>query len=119
VNKRENVKHLGILAILLLLPCVIGGLRTSPGSATGLLSGRQVVTLAEYEQLWNGMSYVLARSIIGEPGEELSRVHFDGAQGVMEPVDTVMYSWRNGDGSNMNAMFQNDRLIQKAQFGLK
>jgi len=36
---------------------------------------------------------------------------------------TVMYSWKNRDGSNMNAMFQGggpakSRLITKAQFGL-
>jgi hypothetical protein len=30
-----------------------------------------------------------------------------------------MYAWQNADGSNMNAMFQNDRLISKAQFGLR
>ena len=30
-----------------------------------------------------------------------------------------MYSWQNGNGSNMNAMFQGDRLVNKAQFGLR
>ena len=30
-----------------------------------------------------------------------------------------MYMWQNSDGSNMNAMFQNDKLVNKAQFGLK
>ena len=29
-----------------------------------------------------------------------------------------MYSWKNANGSNMNAMFQDGRLISKAQFGL-
>jgi hypothetical protein len=30
-----------------------------------------------------------------------------------------MYSWKNADGSNMSAMFQNGQLIAKAQFGLR
>jgi hypothetical protein len=30
-----------------------------------------------------------------------------------------MYSWTNSDGSNMNVMLQNDRVVSKAQFGLK
>jgi TM2 domain-containing membrane protein YozV len=31
---------------------------------------------------------------------------------------TIMYSWKNPDGSNMSAMFQNGELVSKAQFGL-
>ena len=57
--------------------------------------------------------------IIGVDGEELSSSRTEGVPGVMESVTTVMYSWVNRDGSNMNAMFQNDKLVQKAQFGLK
>jgi hypothetical protein len=29
-----------------------------------------------------------------------------------------MYSWKNRNGSNMNAMFQDGELVTKAQFGL-
>jgi len=58
------------------------------------------------------MSYSEVRRIIGAPGEEVSRSDLAG-------LTTVMYSWINSNGSNMNAMFQNDELIQKAQFGLR
>jgi type II secretory pathway pseudopilin PulG len=71
-----------------------------------------VVTKAEYDRLTPGISYSEARSIIGASGEELSRVEIPGA-----PV-TVVYSWQNKDGSNMNATFQDDKLTVKAQFGL-
>lgn len=71
-----------------------------------------VVTRAEYDQVQNGMTYDQAQAIIGEPGHELSRSEF----GQME---TVMYSWSNADGSNMNAMFQDGKLMNKAQFGLR
>ena len=89
------------------------------GPSTSGLFGTTVVTKAEYDQLVNGMSYDEVVRIIGEEGEELSRNHIDGVPGVMESVDTVMYMWKNPFGANMNAMFQNDKLMQKAQFGLK
>lgn len=31
---------------------------------------------------------------------------------------TVMYAWKNRNGSNMSAMFQDGALVSKAQFGL-
>lgn len=33
--------------------------------------------------------------------------------------ETVTYEWTNGDGSRMTAVFTNDRLVTKAQAGLK
>lgn len=71
-----------------------------------------VVTLAEYKQVREGMTYEQVRNIIGAAGEELSRSDLAG-------YTTVMYSWSNPNGSNMNAMFQNGRLVNKAQFGLR
>lgn len=81
--------------------------------------GQQIVTFAKYNQITNGMTYEQVVAIIGKQGEEMSRNHIDGVQGVMASIDTVMYQWMNGNGSNMNAMFQNNKLMQKAQFGLK
>jgi hypothetical protein len=31
----------------------------------------------------------------------------------------VMYEWRLPGGANVNVVFENNRLIQKAQFGLR
>lgn len=81
--------------------------------------GRQNVTFAHYSQIQNGMSYEQVVNIIGMPGEELSQNRMEAIPGVMDAITTVMYQWMNGNGSNMNAMFQNNKLIQKAQFGLK
>ena len=69
------------------------------------------VTISKYNQITEGMSYGEVKSIMGSPGEELSRSNVAG-------YVTVMYAWKNPDGSNMNAMFQNDKLISKAQAGL-
>ena len=77
-----------------------------------------VVTRSEYGQIQNGMTYQQVVEIIGVPGEEVSSNDMPGVPGVMDPIETVMYMWSNPDGSNMNAMFQNDALMQKAQFGL-
>lgn len=71
-----------------------------------------IVTLAEYEQIREGMTYGEVIAVIGSPGEELSRSDMAG-------YVTVMYSWSNANGSNMNAMFQNGRLVTKAQLGLR
>jgi hypothetical protein len=71
-----------------------------------------MVTLSEYERVSNGMTYTEVTAIIGASGQELSRSDIAG-------FSSVMYSWSNANGSNMNAMFQNGRLVNKAQFGLR
>jgi len=77
-----------------------------------------VVTYDEYARIEDGMSYYEVVDIVGAAGKEGVRSHVDG-QGVIPDITTVSYSWQNEDGSNMIAMFQNGRLITKAQAGLK
>lgn len=89
-----------------------GGMDTTGGRAKPSRSRSYTVTRAEFEQLETGMSYQEAVEVIGAEGEEISRSEVMGTK-------TVMYQWTNYDASNMNAMFQNGKLIQKAQFGLK
>jgi len=71
------------------------------------------VTLAQYSRLRTGMTEQEAFAILG-PGTEISRSDVMG-------VTTVMYEWQGRGmlGANMNAMFQNGQLVQKAQFGLE
>ncbi len=70
------------------------------------------VTLAEYEQIRDGMSYAQVTVIIGAAGQEMGRSDLAG-------YTTVIYGWSNPGGSNMNATFQNERLVNKAQSGLR
>ena len=70
------------------------------------------VDMAAYSQLQTGMSYEQAVEILGKPGTELSSNEIGGTR-------TVLYQWDAGFGANMNAMFQDGQLIQKAQFGLR
>jgi hypothetical protein len=69
------------------------------------------ITMEKFKQLQSGMSYQQVVDILGREGEELSRSDLAG-------YTTVMYQWTEGF-SNMNAMFQNNSLVSKAQFGLK
>lgn len=73
------------------------------------------VTKAGFGALKDGMSYEDAVAILGRAGEKMSESELGG-------VRTVMYQWkadRGSLGANMNAMFQDGKLISKAQFGLK
>lgn len=69
------------------------------------------ITGDEYARIREGMTYTEVARIVGDPGEEISSSDIAGYR-------TVMYSWVNFDGSNANAMFQNGRMVTKAQFGL-
>jgi hypothetical protein len=100
---------LGIVVLLLL----------SAGGFGLLFSAGRVVTRAQYERLREGMSYSEAVRVIGRDGEELSSSHFEGVPGIVPNISTQMYMWHTADGSNMNAIFQNDRMVIKAQFGLR
>lgn len=76
-------------------------------------SGSLGVTKAGYEAIQNGMTREQVIAILGESGEELSRAG-DGQ------YETAIYTWKAGFfGANMNVTFQGDRVMAKAQFGLK
>lgn len=71
------------------------------------------VTKQQYNMLKSGASYSQAVAILGCEGEEISSSDMAG-------ITTIMYMWNGASmGANMNAMFQNGRLVNKAQFGLR
>ncbi len=69
------------------------------------------VTKQGYLSLQTGDSYSTVVRKLGCEGEEMSRTEMAG-------FVTVMYMWTGGLMANMNAMFQNNELVSKAQFGL-
>jgi hypothetical protein len=82
----------------------------SKASASNSSAG---VTMANFSQLKTGMTYAQVVKILGKDGEEMSSNEISG-------IKTVMYKWDgNGFAANMNAMFQNGKLMSKAQLGLK
>lgn len=76
------------------------------------------VTRENFLKIKDGMSYAQVVEIIGKEGEVLSETYLAG-------TSTVMYGWKpsNADrqprGANMNVLFQNDKVVSKAQAGLK
>jgi hypothetical protein len=106
----------------LLIP-VLGGKNSSlgvvvPTNAVANIITPQIIDQSKYGNVHEGMSYSEVVSIVGNSGSETSSNHTEGIKGVMESIDTKSYSWQNSDGSNMMVIFQNDKLISKAQFGL-
>jgi hypothetical protein len=75
---------------------------------------KPTITLAEFQQIKNGMTYQEVVKIIGGEGTIQSEAG-DGQYKV------EMYSWEGeGDfGANANVTFQGGKVTAKAQFGLK
>ena len=91
----------------------------SESSTDSNLTGDEpLVTMAEYNAITIGMSYQDVCGIVGGRGKEAGRNKIEGVPGVMESVETIMYEWNN-ELSGMNAIFQNNELTSKAQFGLE
>ncbi len=67
---------------------------------------------SDYLKIKNGMTYGEVVSILGRGGTEGSRVDMEGV-----PV-TVVYTWKKWHGANIVCMFQDGKLITKAQAGL-
>ncbi|MCS4464901.1 hypothetical protein JTT01_15895 [Clostridium botulinum] len=57
-----------------------------------------------------GSTYEDVKNMLGEAKESTSSE--------MGGIKTVIYTWDNGDGSNMNVTFQNNKALAKAQAGL-
>lgn len=87
------------------------GRATAPAAAAPRPAARTGITMAKFNQISEGMTYEQVVAIVGEPGELMSSSDLAG-------IKTVAYSWKNRNGSNMLAMFQNGAMVQKSQFGL-
>lgn len=77
----------------------------------GLKDGNENVTLDKYNQVKEGMSFEEVTAILGE-GELMSQTK-------ILDMESIMYTWANSDGSNMNCTFTGDKMQMKAQFNLK
>lgn len=66
----------------------------------------------KFDSIQNGMSYEEVKNIIGQDGENISESDVAGTK-------TVMYQWTASDGwGNATVTFQDDKVINKAQFGV-
>jgi len=113
--------HLQLLLIFVSL-ALIGGdqatasayqPKTTPEQTNRQSSSGAGVTLSNYTQLKKGMSYAEVVKILGKEGTNT------GAKHSLPGTKVAQYLWNGEDGGSMTALFQNNRLISKAQSGLK
>lgn len=115
---KKILKWVGIIFLIFVVIGVLSGgsknstSKTSP-SATVVPQKAKGVTMEQFTTIKEGMTYEEVVAVLGSEGEVLSSNEVGGYK-------TVMYKW---DGaavmSNMNATFQNGKMMSKAQFGLK
>ncbi len=110
IERLPGIGCLGVL-ILIALAVMVAERNQKPDGSVERPAAKRI-TIADYEMLREGMSYEEAARAIGQYGLELSASNVLGYR-------TVTYIWRNEDGSNITAIFQNDRLTSKGQFGLR
>ncbi len=132
VMKRKDEKQpnrflvwslIGIIGAPISLAPILSSMNTSSSSGGNSDSQTEIATpkpedtsgvnMKNYTKIKTGMSYEEVVAILGKEGEEMSSNDVAG-------YNTVMYKWDgdSGFGANMNGMFQNGKLVQKAQFGL-
>ncbi len=122
------IKILGIVALLLFIlmggtcvlamgSCGVAMEEANRGQSTSSSGEAQedVITMADFNRLQEGMSYERVVGVLGREGKVMSE------GGSQWGAHTVMYSWENPGimQGNMNAMFQNGELVSKSQFGLR
>ena len=77
------------------------------------------ISKAEFNKLKTGMTYEEAVKIIGGNGDVMSESGTPGGTGM--DIHIVMYTFEgeSGLGANANLTFQDNKLENKAQFGLE
>ena len=119
------LKALGILFLLFVGGCgiimVVGGVATTTVvhevQEQMEENAKDDISIGQFNQLQNGMTYTQVVDILGRHGVVQSENTLPNGLGGQ--LHTVMYDWRNSNFMGMNAMFQNDSLMQKSQIGLK
>lgn len=106
---------LKLLAVAVLLLFIVAiplscRLMNAPADDTG--PAVKYYTMADYNRVQTGMSRAQVAGIMGDNGEERNRTEVGS-------IMVMAYSWQNPDGSGMIGTFQGDRLVSKAQTGLK
>lgn len=77
------------------------------------------VTMEKFNKIQDGMSYSQVSSIMGDPGELGASTTCLEFLVSWKNLESKIYMWKNSGGTNMNVQFQNDKVMTKAQFGLK
>lgn len=95
-----------------------GGGSGSASSSVSQVKQDKEITMSEYEAIQDGMTYAQVVEVVGCEGTEQSSSNIDAGS---NSIKTIMYTWEGngGPGSNANVTIQNDKVVSKAQIGLK
>lgn len=88
---------------------------SSSSSPENKSSNKAAMSKDEFAKIKNGMTYGQVVKIVGSKGSVESETGESGS-----PEHTVIYTW-DGDkgwGANANVTFQNEKVVNKAQFGV-
>lgn len=113
-ESKRKIRPVFVLIGALAIVGLVGMLALGPKNAALVASETSGygITMANYLRLQTGMTYPQVCEILGKDGTELARNEIAG-------YETLLYEWRGSGLAGMNVMFQNGKLIQKVQFGLK
>ena len=89
--------------------------KTTPGQTNRPSSPGAGVTLSNYMQLKKGMRYAEVVKILGREGTNTG----SGAKHSQPGTKVAQYLWEGEGGGSMTVLFENNKLISKAQSGLK
>lgn len=108
---KKSVKLLSVVcALALSLSACTIRIKLVPASS----SGEEGITLAEYSQIKNGMTYDEVCDIVGGAG----RVVSEAGTGRYYSFVVVWDGAGSTIGANANVLFQNGKVVSKAQAGL-
>ena len=108
---------LGLFVLLVFMSIVGQSTKVKQGTQTTNVNPTKEqtagVTMEKFTAIQEGMTYKEVSTILGSEGTISSSSEIAG-------IKTVLYTWKGTRfGANMNAMFQNDRMVSKAQFNLE
>lgn len=117
---KKILKWVGIIVVVIIVIGIFSGgskTNTSKTTTSGSVTEAPVkpsgVTMEQFNSISEGMTYDEVVKALGSEGEVQSSNEIGG-------IKTVMYMWKGTSlGSNMNATFQDGKMMSKAQFGLK
>lgn len=103
------IRVIGIIIIIIGIIAIVSGM----GDTDSSKEDKCYITLAEFNEIKNGMTYEQVKDIVGCDGTVNSDTEVMGSK-------MTIYSWYGKDGiSNANVNIQNGKLINKTQIGLK
>jgi hypothetical protein len=80
---------------------------------------KPTMTKAEFDKLESGMTYEKVTAIVGGPGTVVVESGKKGGKDLEIHIVMYQYDGEGDFGANANLMFQDEKLMTKAQMGLK